>query len=98
MTDYHVGCGLFGDIYAGTFLPQKADKPPIWRNKTVVTQEAICAVRDHILSECINEEKGKTQGGYEWAYKDGKKITLIVQVFNDNEMDGAHKKHEDAET
>ena len=46
MPDYHVSAGVFGEIYAGTLMPKKDGKPQMWRNKSVVTDEAITAVRD----------------------------------------------------
>lgn len=80
MAEYHVSAGFFGRIYAGTLMPQKGEAPRIWRNKSDVTDEAICAVRDHMLDECVKEEDGKMSGGYEWARKDGKKVSLVVSV------------------
>lgn len=80
MPDYHVSAGMFGEIYAGTLMPKKDGKPQMWRNKSVVTKEAINAVRDYMISECLNEKEGKLQGGYEWKRKDGKKVVLIVKV------------------
>lgn len=44
MAEYHVGCGAFG-IYAGT-LNKNGD---MWRNKSDVTHEALCAVAQHLL-------------------------------------------------
>ena len=73
MATYHVGCGVFG-IYAGT-LNKKGD---LWQNKTEVTDEAICAVRDWLYNEFINAEKHG--GGYEWKTKDGKTVSLIIKV------------------
>lgn len=78
--EYHVSAGLFGGIYAGTLMPKKEGKPQMWRNKSDVTDEAICAVRDHMTSECLDEKNDKTQGGYEWKRKDGKKVVLLVRV------------------
>lgn len=43
MAEYHVGCGLSA-IYAGTIL-----KPGVWKNKTPVTDEAVCAVAQWLL-------------------------------------------------
>ena len=45
MAEYHVGCGVFG-IYAGTLDSKNKN---MWRNKTDVTEEAICAVAQHLL-------------------------------------------------
>lgn len=82
--EYHVSAGLFGEIYAGTLMSKKDGKPQEWRNKSTVTDEAICAVRDHIVSECLDEKNGKMQGGYEWTRKDGKTVKLIVKVVDDD--------------
>lgn len=80
MAEYHVSAGFFGRIYAGTLMPKKDGKPQMWRNKSDVTEEALHAVRDYMLDECINEKEGKMSGGYEWKRKDGKKVSLIVRV------------------
>lgn len=80
-SEYHVGVGLFG-IYAGTLMPPKEGKPTMWRNQSDVTDEAINAVRDYMLDNCIKEKEGKTQGGYEWKRKDGKTVALIVKVVD----------------
>ena len=78
--EYHVSAGQFGGIYAGTLMPKKEGKPQMWRNKSDVTDEAIRAVRDHMVSECLDEKNGKMQGGYEWKRKDGKTVVLLVKV------------------
>lgn len=44
MAEYHVGAGLFG-IYAGTLNP----KGDIWRNRSEVTREALCASAQYLL-------------------------------------------------
>lgn len=80
--EYHVAAGIFGSIYAGTLMPKKDGKPQVWRNKSDVTDEAICAVRDLMMNECIKEKDGKTEGGYEWKRKDGKKVMLLIKVVD----------------
>lgn len=80
--EYHVSAGIFGCIYAGTLMPKKEGKPQMWRNKSDVTDEAICAVRDHMVRECLKESEGKTEGGYEWQRKDGKIVQLLVKVVD----------------
>ena len=72
MADYHVGCGLFG-IYAG--LLSTKDKS-MWAKKSEVTEEAIAAVRDYMVSEFI--KGNQTTGGYSWTRKDGTKIELRI--------------------
>lgn len=85
MTEYHIFAGLFGRIYAGTLTPKKDGKPQMWRNKSDVTEEALCAVRDYMVDECTNEEEGKMSGGYEWKRKDGKKVALTICVKDSEE-------------
>lgn len=82
MAEYHVSAGVFGRVYAGTLMPKKDGKPQTWRSKSDVTEEAIAAVRDHMIDDCLNEKEGKLQGGYEWKRKDGKKVVLLVKVVD----------------
>ena len=55
---YHVGCGVFG-IYAGTLMP----RGDMWRNKSEVTNEALCAAAQHLLE---NKKKLRFQYKGEW--------------------------------
>lgn len=75
-TTYHVACGQdTGRIYAGT-INKKGDK---WTNKTDVTEEALAAVRDHLVMIWeAQEEKDATSFGYQWTKKDGTAVTLQV--------------------
>lgn len=70
---------MFG-IYAGTLMPEREEKPRMWRHKSEVTDEAICAVRDYMLENSIKENDGKTEGGYEWKRKDGKRVSLLIKI------------------
>lgn len=83
MAEYHVGCGFFG-IYAGTLKPQNKNE---WKDKTECTDEALKAVRDYMVMEClggIDCTKAKS-GGYEWTLKDGRTVELVVSVKNSEE-------------
>lgn len=72
---YHVGCGeISGEIYAGTL---KADGK-MWRDKQVITDCALIAVRDHLVEKM--KQSGQDWYGYEWSRKDGKKVILSVTV------------------
>ena len=73
MTEYHVSAGAFG-IYAGR-INKKGDK---WLEKSDVTDEALCAVRDYLYDQAIAE--GKSICGYEWNRKDGRIIELLVRI------------------
>ena len=66
-------------------MPKRDGKPQMWRTKSDVTDEAICAVRDYMICECLQEKDGLTEGGYEWKRKDGKKVALLVKVVDDDE-------------
>ena len=70
MAEYHVGCGAF-EIYAGTLNQNKT----LWKNKSVVTDEAIQAVAIFLLEheQCLKFERN------------GKKYVLNVkEVYNGN--------------
>lgn len=48
MADYHVGAGeITGEIYAGVLTKNGKS----WRNRSIVTDAAICAVRDHLINQ-----------------------------------------------
>lgn len=64
MADCHVGCGIF-EIYAGT-LNKKGD---MWKNKSVVTDEAIKAVAQFLLEH---------DEAFKFSYKD-KDYCLMVK-------------------
>ena len=73
---YHVKCGLFG-IYAG-ILKNKNE----WKDKTECTDEAIEAVRDYMVDQCLgglDYSLGKN-GGYSWKLKDGRSVELKVSI------------------
>jgi len=75
MAVYHVGAGeITGEIYAGVLAKDLKS----WRNKAIVTDEAICAVRDHLINQAnLNKQDWF---GYEWSRKDGKKVVLSVVI------------------
>lgn len=78
MAEYHVGCGAFA-IYAGTLEPRNKK---LWRNKTNCTDEAIAAVRDYMVTECLGGfdcSKAKS-GGWEWKLKDGRVVQLMIEI------------------
>lgn len=78
MAEYHVGCGMSG-IYAGTL--KKGDKE--WRAKSLVTEEAINAVRDWLLYTMKNGDKTH---GYAWDMKDGRTLNLVVTIHDKEDV------------
>lgn len=78
MAEYHVGCGAFA-IYAGTL---NSKNKLLWQNKTECTDEAIEAVKDYIIQDCLGGLacKKATSGGYKWKLKDGRTVELRVTI------------------
>lgn len=76
MPEYHVANGIAG-IYAGTL--NSRDKT-MWKNKSLVTDEAICAVRDYMRDEL---KEGEKEIGFEWTLKRGGKVQLILKVIKE---------------
>ena len=79
MKEYHVGAGLFG-IYAGV-LKNKSE----WKEKTECTDEAIEAVRDYMVDQCLGGldcSKG-ISNGYVWTLKDGRDVELRISIIDD---------------
>lgn len=72
MAEYHVGSGIAG-IYAGTVKKNGVE----WQNKSIVTDEAIDAVRDYLMFQL---EQGEQCTGFEWRTKDGRIIKLMLSV------------------
>lgn len=89
MPEYHVGCGILAaSIYAGTIEPRSKG---LWRNKSDCTDEAIEAVRDYMVEQCLGGiecEKAKT-GGYEWKLKDGRAVELRITIKESEENGNA---------
>ena len=84
MAEYHVGCGAFA-IYAGTLNRKNKN---LWQNKTECTDEALRAVRDYLVKECLGGLHGdKTSGGYEWTLEDGRVVKLLVSIENGGDSD-----------
>lgn len=73
---YHVGCaGLTGTIYAGTVKKTKSGE--VWGKRSIVTEEAIRAVRDHMKMELA---PGFHIREYKWTKEDGTVIKLSLTV------------------
>ena len=74
---YRVACGAFG-IYAGTLKTNGVE----WKDKSDCTDEAIEAVRDYLVQECLGGldcSRGHN-GGYSWKLKDGRTVKLMVTI------------------
>lgn len=84
MAEYHVGCGMFGNIYAGTMAPPRKDGLKMWRNKSDVTNEAIEAVMGHFITEMERDDKSKIQEA--WGVRGGKTLKVTFELSTDKEQ------------
>lgn len=82
MAKYHVGCGKFG-IYAGILNPKNKD---LWKDKSDVTDETLCAVRDYMILDLIGglECMEAKSDGYEWTLNDGRIVELRITIKEAN--------------
>lgn len=91
MDEYHVGCGSFGNIYAGIYAPPRKNGLNMWRNKSDVTDEAITAVMGHFVKEMERDDKTKLEKV--WGVIGNKKLKVTFEIFaskeenNDPHMD-----------
>lgn len=84
MAEYHVGCGLFGNVYAGTMAPPRKDGLQMWRNKSDVTQEAVEAVMGHFITEMERDDKTKLEKV--WGVIGDKKLKVTFELSTDKEQ------------
>ena len=81
MAEYHVGCGMFGNIYAGTMAPPRKDGLQMWRNKSDVTSEAVEAVMGHFIMEMKRDDKNEIQKS--WGVRGGKTLKVTFELSTD---------------
>lgn len=74
MSNYHVGCGLAG-IYAGTWKTEKDSNDGFheWKNKSLITDEAIHAVMTYLLPKKGEVATAKV------THSNGKTVRLTVE-------------------
>lgn len=84
MAEYHVGCGMFGNIYAGTMAPPRKDGLQMWRNKSDVTIEAVEAVMGHFITEMERDDKSKIQKA--WEVRGGKTLKVTFELSVNEEQ------------
>ena len=79
MARYHVGCGMF-EIYAGTRNMNQTKGV----NKSECTDEAINAVRDYMVTDCLGglDCSKASEGGYSWQLNDGRTVKLMVAIVD----------------
>lgn len=75
-SEFHVGMGgISGTIYAGTLMRNGT----VWKDRSDVTEEAIGAVRDHMIEKA--REKNVDSYGFSWKHEDGGSVQLIVRIL-----------------
>ena len=84
MAEYHVGCGLFGNIYAGTYAPPRKDGLQAWRNKSEVTREAVEAVMGHFITEMERDDKSKIQKA--WGVRGNRTLKVTFELVPNKEQ------------
>lgn len=82
--EFHVGIGeISGTVYAGTLMQNGT----VWKDRSDVTDEAIAAVRDHLM------QKAKAEGletyGHSWKLKNGQRVQLLVKILPKEEDENA---------
>ena len=78
MAEYHVRTNSEGQIFAGT-----QTKTGKWQNSSDVTQEALAAVRDHLLIMTQKEDKAIA---FAWQYPNGKTLLLKLEEDDSKEI------------
>lgn len=84
VVDYHVGCGMFGNIYAGTMAPPRKNGLQMWRNKSDVTSEAVEAVMGHFITEMERDDKSKIQKA--WGVRGDKTLKVTFELSTDKKQ------------
>lgn len=79
MAEYHVGCGWSG-IFAGTLNKANQSGTQTWRNKSDVTDEAICAVAQYLRMQCTPENGNEY--GFVWDMGENGKLYLTAKIEN----------------
>lgn len=77
----HVICGLFGNIYAGTYAVPCKDDLQMWRSMKEVTSEAIEAVVNHFIIKMEHDGKKKIQKA--WGVRGGKTLKVTFELSTD---------------
>ena len=80
----HVICGLFGNVYAGTYTGPCKDFLQEWRNVKDVTREAIEAVVNHFIIKMEHDGKNKIQKA--WEVRGGKTLKVTFELSTDKEQ------------
>lgn len=79
----HVICGLFGNIYAGTYAVPCKDDLQVWQSMKEVTSEAVEAVVNHFIIKMERDCKNKIQKA--WGVRGGKTLKVTFELSTGKE-------------
>ena len=79
----HVICGLFGNVYAGTYAESCKNDLQMWQSMKEVTSEAIEAVVNHFIIKMEHDGKNKIQKA--WEVRGGKTLKVTFELSNNKE-------------
>ena len=78
MANFHLKVDQDGVVYAGS-----VDKNGRMNNKSIVTEEALAAARDHLI--LLSQKENKILA-YRWDYPNGKTIILKIEEKDTSEI------------
>lgn len=79
----HVICGLFGNIYDGTYAVPCKDDLQMWRSMKEVTSEAIEAVVNHFIIKMEHDGKNKIQKA--WGVRGNRTLKVTFELVPNKE-------------
>ena len=79
----HVICGLFGNVYAGTYAKSCKNDLQMWQSMKEVTSEAIEAVVNHFIIKMEHDGKNKIQKA--WEVRGGKTLKVTFELSTNKE-------------
>lgn len=94
--EYHIGCGLFCKIYAGTLTPPDKNGMQKWRHKSEVTEEAIFAVMQLFKTEM--QMLRKTTGSSSYKFPNGMTLTVNFKLEKEPPQKGGAEDGEESRT
>ena len=83
---YHVKAGT-NTIYCGRIKFNL--NGAVWANKNLCTQEALEAVRDYFVQQCLNNDS--QEEGVTWEIKGGAQVRLYVEIVKPGDLSRHYK-------
>lgn len=90
MAEYHVGAGIFGNIYAGTLTAPNKMGLQMWRNRSDVTDEAINAVMEHFRTKMTLDKRNNLNAKFSFA--NGQVLKVSFELVDKEQGDDSEKQ------